>query len=73
MDYSISSGYCTHSKNFKTPFFGDIWNSCHWVTDMGLEPQQKNSFGNIWYSCLWETDMGLEPHQRFFLKISQKL
>ena len=21
MDYSISSGYCTRSKNFKTPFF----------------------------------------------------
>ena len=23
-------------------FLGDIWNSCHWVTDMGLEPHQKH-------------------------------
>ena len=47
MDYSISSGWSTRSKNFKMPFFGDISNSCHWVTDMGLEPHQKKCFGNI--------------------------
>ena len=29
-------------KISKRHFFGDIWNSCHWVTDMGLEPHQKN-------------------------------
>ena len=34
-------------KIAKRHFFGDILNSCHWVTDMGLEPHQKNFFENI--------------------------
>ena len=44
MDYSISSGLITHSKNFKMPFFRGISNSCHGVTVIGLEPL-KRKFG----------------------------
>ena len=42
MDYSISSGLITHSKNFKTPFLRAISNSCHGLTVIGLEPIPKN-------------------------------
>ena len=34
-------------KILKTPFFGNISNSCHWVTHMGLKPPQKIFFENI--------------------------
>ena len=34
-------------KISKHHFFKDIQNSFHWVTDIGLEPHQKNSFENI--------------------------
>ena len=47
MNYSISSGWCTLSKNFKTPFFGDIQNSFHGVADIGLEPHQNFFFEKI--------------------------
>ena len=40
----LQPGHIIHSKNFKTQFFRYISNSCQWVTQMGLEPQQKNFF-----------------------------
>ena len=43
----LQPGHITCSKNFKTPFFGDIFSSCQWVTQMGLEPQQNFSFLKI--------------------------
>ena len=34
-------------KISKRHFFGDISNSCQWVTQMGLEPHQNFSFEKI--------------------------
>ena len=42
MNYSISSGWYSCSKKFKTPFFQDIQNSFQWATGIGSEPHQKN-------------------------------
>ena len=42
-----SSGLCSYPKNSKTPFLGNISNSCDWVTHLGLKPPQKNFFENI--------------------------
>ena len=47
MDYSISSGLITRSKNFKMPFFWNIQNSFHGVADIGLEPHPENFFEKI--------------------------
>ena len=43
----LQPGHITRSKNSKTPFFGDISNSCQWVIQMGVEPHQKIFFEKI--------------------------
>ena len=42
-----SPGLCSYVKILKTPFFGNISNSCRWATHMDLKPPQKNFFKNI--------------------------
>ena len=42
----LEPGLLSYVKIFKTPFFGNISNSCHWATQMGLKPT-KNFFLKI--------------------------
>ena len=37
---------CSYLKNLKSHFWGNFWNSCHWVTFMGLKTPPQNFFEN---------------------------
>ena len=53
------SEFHTHPKNFKMPFFQDIKNSFHGVTQMGLEPHQ------IFFQFFFSTNMVFRVVQSF--------